>query len=638
MRFKLILYSKLRCLILLFVIMGSCDVVAQSITDTIFQVSDVVVTTSRNQYFGTDVKTEVFTRNELDKYAGEPLSRFLASNTALNIKAYGAGGGLANVTLRGTTSNHVQVNWNGFPINSVTLGSCDFSMIPSGGFDNVSVVYGASGALYGSGTFGGAINLDNNLKTEKTLGGSAQVGYQSLNALNGNLSFHLGNGKVVWKMSAWGANSENKFTYYDYINQYKRTQTDGAWHDAGIIQNMVVKPTPLSTLEAGVWYQVKAYHIPSHIGSTSYEFQKDSTLKLFASFKTHGDHWGLQVKAAMFDDVQNYWQKTSAKSSVNSIESRISARQWYSDVNFRYYLTHWLSFDAGATGTYIAADVSAYGDVKKEKGLAAFAGLKYTKKRLLLQSILRKEWSNNFQSDLLPSVGATWQLAPDNLKIRANVSGKFRKPTFNDLYWMPGGNLNLKPEEGYSAEVGSSAIVWKNKQAQMSLDLSLYWSEVNNMIAWRPSGVYWSVINYQRMHSVGMDAKLLFDIQRRHWYYHSSLMLTLNRAMTQTNSGDKEKVMTYSPRVITAWENSFTVGIWDFSIWHHFTADRFYDDNALLAPYQTIDILAGAKIPVGKGKLGVHATIYNLTNTTYELVRLYPMPGRYWTTKLSYSF
>jgi hypothetical protein len=42
----------------------------------------------------------------------------------------------------------------------------------------------------------------------------------------------------------------------------------------------------------------------------------------------------------------------------------------------------------------------------------------------------------------------------------------------------------------------------------------------------------------------------------------------------------------------------------------------------------TIDIQAGAKIPVGKEKLGVHATVYNLTNTTYELIRLYPMTGR----------
>jgi len=115
-------------------------------------------------------------------------------------------------------------------------------------------------------------------------------------------------------------------------------------------------------------------------------------------------------------------------------------------------------------------------------------------------------------------------------------------------------------------------------------------------------------------------------------------MITLNRAKYRTDGSNEEKVMLYSPRIITAWENRVSIGIVDFAVWHHFTADRFYDDNALLAPYQTIDLQCGAKIPVGKGKLGVSATVYNLTNTTYELVRLYPMPGRYWSVKMNYAF
>jgi Outer membrane cobalamin receptor protein len=624
---------------LLLVISTSEEVVAQSITDTVFQMSEVVVTASRNQHFGNNFKTEVFTRDELGAYAGESLSRFLTSNTALNVKAYGVGGALANITLRGTATSHVQVNWNGFPINSATLGSCDISMIPAGGFNQVSVVYGASGAVYGSGTFGGAINLDSYVKPEKSFSGSAQLGYQSLKAVDGSATLHIGNNKVACQISAWGAKSDNEFTYYDYINLNNRTQTDGAWNDAGVIQNIVMKLTPASTLEVGLWYQVKKYNIPSHVGSTSYETQKDSTLKLFVAYKTHGNRWGLQVKSAMFDDYQHYWQKASAQSSINSIDSHISATQWYSDANFRYYIKNYLSIDAGVTGSYISADVSAYGDIKKEKGLATFIGLKYDKHRWSWQTALRKEWNSDFHSNILASFGASWQVIPDNWILRANASQKFRKPTFNDLYWIPGGNPNLKPETGYSAEIGSLATIWKNTQAKLSTDLSLYWSQVRDMIVWRPAGAYWEAMNYQRMYSTGMEAKLLFDIQRLHRKYHSSLMVTLNRSMAQTNADTQEKVMIYSPKIITAWENQISAGIMDFTVWHHFTADRFYDDNALLKPYQTIDVQVGAKIPVTKqNKLGIHATVYNLTNTRYELIRLYPMPGRYWSVKMSCTF
>lgn len=101
--------------------------------------------------------------------------------------------------------------------NSVTLGSCDFSMIPATGFDRISVVYSAPGALYGSSTFGGAINLDNNLKPEKVLSGSASMSYESLKTLNGSTAINVGNNNVAWKGNFWGAASDNEFTYYDYI-------------------------------------------------------------------------------------------------------------------------------------------------------------------------------------------------------------------------------------------------------------------------------------------------------------------------------------------------------------------------------------------------------------------------------------
>ncbi|NLO03175.1 MAG: TonB-dependent receptor, partial [Bacteroidales bacterium] len=101
--------------------------------------------------------------------------------------------------------------------------------------------------------------------------------------------------------------------------------------------------------------------------------------------------------------------------------------------------------------------------------------------------------------------------------------------------------------------------------------------------------------------------------------------------------GEHEKML-YSPRIITLWENSLSAGIFDFVVDHHFTADRFYNDNSLLKPYQVLNAKSGVKIPAGNGHLGIHLTVNNLTNTTYELIRLYPVPGRYWSVRINYSF
>ena len=374
-RIRVLLFNKATWLALLFLTKCSLDLIAQSITDTIFHIPDVVISASRIQHFRNDVKTDLFSLDELSPYAGESLGHFLISSTALNVKAYGVGGALSSVSMRGTSASQVQVNWNGFPINSVTLGSCDFSMIPATGFDRVSVVYGAPGALYGSGTFGGAINLDNNLKLGKILSGSVNVGYESLKTVDGNLSFNIGNNKVAWKANVWGAVSGNEFAYYDYIRQSDRIQTDGKWHDAGTIQQIILRLSPTSTLEGGIWYQVKAYNIPSRIGSVSYESQRDSTLKFYSAYKKSGDRWGLQIKAAIFNDEARYTQKPSAQATVYNIDSRISSQQVCGDANFRYYLLKGLSLDAGITGLYITADVSAYAQKKEEEGLTFCNGV-----------------------------------------------------------------------------------------------------------------------------------------------------------------------------------------------------------------------------------------------------------------------
>ncbi|MEA1886142.1 MAG: TonB-dependent receptor [Bacteroidota bacterium] len=641
MRKKVFLLIKVIWLTLLLVTTGSGELIAQSITDTIYQIPDVVVSAPRSQHFRDDIKTTVFSQDELSPHAGESLGLFLRHNTSLNLKAYGSGGAVTSLTLRGTSASHVQVNWNGFPINSVTLGSTDFSMIPVTGFDKISIVYGAPGALYGSGTFGGAVNLDNNLKPEKKLGGSLNLSYESIKTASGNASFNIGNNKLAWKVNTWGAISDNEFTYYDYIRQSDRKQTNGDWHDAGVIQQAIIKLSPSSSMEAGLWYQVKAYSIPSRIGSTSYESQRDSSLKFFAAFKKTANRWGLQVKAALFNDEQSYFQRVSAQSVEYSIESHIKALQGYADANLRYYLSPHLSLDAGITGTYITADVSAYGEAKEEKGLSVFTGIKYVKSQLSWQAQVRKEWNTNYHSGILPSLGIAWMVMPDKWTLRANVSQKFRKPTFNDLYWMPGGNPDLKPETGYSIDAGSLVKLWQNARIKLSADLSLYWSEIKDMIAWYPDGVYWVTSNYQRVRSAGMDANLLFDLERERWQYHSSFMVTLNRSVVNNYLDDQERIMLYSPRIITSWENRFSVGILDFTLWHHFTADRFYDfydENAVLDPYQTFDLQTGIKIPVWKGELGIYVTVNNVTDTSYELIRLYPMPGRYWSVKMNYGF
>ncbi len=611
---------------------------AQSITDTLIYIPDVAVNASRTDYFRNDVKTEEFRDTILKQYTGESLVKLLSSQTALNIKAYGVGGGASSISIRGVSASQVQVNWNGFPINSVTLGSSDISMIPAAGFDRISLVYGASGALYGSGTFGGAVSLNSELSPERGISGSAFAGAQSLRALNGGFTFKAGTDRLAWKMFAWGTVSENEFTYYDYIRQTEHRQTDGDWNDYGMIHNLAFKLSQASLLEAGLWYQAKEYDIPSRIGSTSYEHQSDSTLKLYLGYRYIGNRWSLKVRAARFDDLQTYWQKNAPDSPVNSIDSRIAALQNHGDINFRYHMPSGLSFDAGLTGSLVTANVSAYGDEKLEKGIALFSGLKYTINRLTLQTVLRKEWFNTFSSGLLPSLGLKWDAIPGQWVLRANYSKKFRKPTFNDLFWRPGGNPDLNPENGYTIEAGSENTFHISEKSVIETDISPYYTNVNDMIVWRPAGAFWSPENYQEVRSAGVDLSAGFTMEHERIRLSSKLKVNLNHSVANKADGQEKITMLYSPLFISSWKNSLAAGIFDLEVTHGFTSARHYSNDRLLDPCNMVDIRTGINVKAGKGKIGIHLSCNNVTNTIYELIRLYPMPGRYWSAKINYEF
>ncbi len=611
---------------------------AQSITDTLIYIPDVAVNASRTDYFRNDVKTEEFRDTILKQYTGESLVKLLSSQTALNIKAYGVGGGASSISIRGVSASQVQVNWNGFPINSVTLGSSDISMIPAAGFDRISLVYGASGALYGSGTFGGAVSLNSELSPERGISGSAFAGVQSLRALNGGFTFKAGTDRLAWKMFAWGTVSENEFTYYDYIRQTEHRQTDGDWNDYGMIHNLAFKLSQASLLEAGLWYQTKEYDIPSRIGSTSYEHQSDSTLKLYLGYRYIGNRWSLKVRAARFDDLQTYWQKNAPDSPVNSIDSRIAAIQNHGDINFRYHMPSGLSFDAGLTGSLVTANVSAYGEEKLEKGIALFSGLKYTINRLTLQTVLRKEWFNTFSSGLLPSFGLKWDAIPGKWVLRANYSKKFRKPTFNDLFWRPGGNPDLNPENGYTIEAGSENTFHISEKSVIETDISPYYTNVNDMIVWRPTGAFWSPENYQEVRSAGVDLSAGFTMEHERIRLSSKLKVNLNHSVANKADGQERITMLYSPLFISSWKNSLAAGIFDLEVTHGFTSSRHYSNDRLLDPCNMVDIRTGINVKAGKGKIGIHLSCNNVTNTIYELIRLYPMPGRYWSAKINYEF
>ncbi|TKG91560.1 TonB-dependent receptor [Puteibacter caeruleilacunae] len=610
--------------------------------DTIV-VDEVKVISSRSKHLSDQSKSVRFDQQQLDAAKQRTVSEMLMLVTPLNIKSYGSPGASSSLSIRGAGASHTQVNWNGFPINSVTLGSSDLSNLPAGGFNSIDMVYGASGAIYGSGTFGGAVNLNNDMRWGTPVPKSRlSLQHGSFGTWGGNLSVNAGGERLRYSGSVWGNKSDADFKYYDYIKRKELNRKNADYEQYGFIQNLYGRLGQRAFVDGGVWYQVKDLNLPAIIGANpnNVEQQSDSTLRAFARFKQAFNRSGLQIKAAYFYDYQLYTKKINPTDAEYSIYSKIISDKYYADANYRYFLTEYLTFDAGATYSHIKAKVDAYQRPRKENGLALVSALKYQKSRLSGNISVRKEWNDAFSSQWLLGVGASYQIIPEEWSVRFAASEKFRKPTFNDLYWVPGGNPDLVPEKGYTTELGTTRLFDLGSWGQFTVDLAAYYAPIDNMIRWQPAGAIWEAKNFYEVLTRGVEFDLNHEISFGEWKVKSGASIDYNKATIEstTNPDAYTGTMTYSPLWSGLFHTQADYKRWNIGASLRYADQRYYVENEKLDGYEVVNAFMGYQLPLGTSVLGIRLSADNVFDIDYELIRSYPMPGRNFNIQLSYTF
>lgn len=611
----------------------------QSINDTI-RIDEVKIVSSRLEHLTSNSRKERIDAKKLRRFPNNTISEVLQQSSALNIKANGNAGAISTLSLRGTGANHTQVNWNGFPINSVTLGSSDLSALPAGSFDQVSLVYGASGTLFGSGTFGGALNLN----TDPRLVGEGL--HASLSTSVGSwesysVAAKIGYSEECFSYSGtiWGKSSEGNFGYYDYIGQQDKKRNNADWYNYGTIQQVGYRLSKTDYIDIGLWYQFKDVNLPSIVGSIEpvEEAQTDSTFKAFVRYRKMFSSSTLTTKVALFDDKTHYVKRIEDGADY-SINSKIECKRLYADVNYRNYFSKQLSWDIGGTLSDVKANVLAYGREIVETDFAFVSALKYHKEKFSSQISVRKEWSSVENSDWLFAASVGYQLLPKRVKVVGAFSQKFRRPSFNDRYWIPGGNSDLLSEKGNSFDLNLEAIIIDGAKLKLKFVGSGYISTIDNMIVWLPDGAYWKAENYQNADIKGVDMAVQFDYGTTVIKLRSKLSLLLNDSKVSTLRPNREQQMLYSPKTTWSFNNQIAYKTVSFGLVNSFTAERYYDQRNVLDSFVLTNCWFEKKFRLSERKVDVRFKLNNLFDIEYELTRSYPMPGRNWELGLSYQF
>ena len=605
-------------------------------------IPEVKVTKSRTLFYNEDQKVLRVDSGLIVRSFSSNLDELISKSGAINIYGYGGKGSLSSISLRGTASSHTNVLWNGFPLNSVTTGTVDLSLIPTAFFNNIQLVYGSSGSLYGSGTFGGSIELNNEVDWSDrfVLKGSLETG--SFGSISGGVDMGIGGRKVRYDMSLVSQNARNDFPFTD--NEKPGSPTQISEHNSlksfGLFQKISANLPDNNYLEVAAWYQVKNKEVPRPMGSygESLQSQSDSSLKVFAKWKKLFLKTSLEFKMGYNSDYLRYIDKKPDIDGEYIIDSEISTQQGYFDVNSRFFHFRNLTIDVGGNLTLIGANISSFTEPVNEYRANIIASAKYQLNQFRLLGSVRQNFNPFNTPSPLVSFGINYHPLRWDSWVKANVSNRFRLPGLNDKYWQPGGNPDLLPETGWSMNVGGGTQILNKLKTGNTLkfELDAFSGWINDWIQWVPGNGYWSPVNYKKVWSRGLEigASFNFIAEKLSFSIASNYSLTFSTVEEIANQELLNKQLRYVPKNIII--NSLYIEYQNVyaTIGHKYFGERFTTENNdpvfALDPFSILDLTLGYSIGKILPESFVQIRVTNILNEEYQMIRSYPMPGRAW--------
>ena len=615
----------------------------QVLNDSVYELSQVQVSSDRINDFSTGLKIQKFDSLTLKLNQNENLGELLSRQCPLYIKSYGQGS-LATISFRGTSAAHTGIYWNGFNLNPPNIGSTDLSIIPVSYFNSVNVLYGPSGSLFGSGNIGGNIQLKNNPDFNKR-----KSVYINLSA--GSFCTYTVNGTVQLSNDKWWSstgftykNAKNDFPFKN-LNGDEEIQENAAIAQYGFMQDINRKIGDNHLIGLSLWYQYTDREIPgTMVTRQSAASQKDKAFRISGKWKYFLPKGSFTLKSAFLRDELKYSDPDSEIEQNRN--STILTNTFITETNYQYRLNDRINFNAGANFTDYVGESTAY--IQNPKRLqAGLYGSALYKLPLLEWKInlnLRQDFIEGFYVPFTPSLGLEGKIW-NFIYGKANFSKNFRAPTFNDLYWEPYGNSELQPEISINGEFGL-LFINKTKNGNISSEFSgtIFSSLIDNWILWVPGdNNIWSPENIQKVWSRGFEIQenAKFKIQNSKFKISVgyTFVKSTNQEKISQNDQSFEKQLIYVPEHSVSGNVDYLFKSLIISFNTSYTGKRYVtrDNEEYLPAFYISDIKIVKQFNVKKNSFDIRFEVNNLWDAEYQAIEYYPMPGRNYRLSVNFN-
>ncbi len=603
------------------------------------------------------------------------MADILAFNSSIFVKSYGRAT-LSTVAFRGTSPSHTQVTWNGMRINNPMLGMTDFSTIPSYFIDQASLLHGTSSVNETGGGLGGLVKLATEPDTPEGFNVQYVQGIGSFSTFDEFARLTYGSDKWHVSTRAVHSSSPNDYKYINHdkkvniydddhniIGQYhpKERNRSGAFRDTHILQEVYYNTLKGDRLGLNAWYIDSNRELPmlttDYGNEADFENrQREQTFRSVLSWDHTRTKWKAGLKGGYIHTWMAYayrrevsegnWASmTRSRSKVNTIYGQAEgeytpSRKWFFTANLSAHQHFVRSQDKNII--LQDGDKAIVGYDKGRIELSGSASAKWQPiDRLGMSVVVREEMFGSDWSPLIPAFFIDGVVLPEgNVTLKGSISRNYRVPTLNDLYFLPGGNPDLRNEHGFTYDLGASFEIGKKEVYSLSGSVTWFDSRIDDWIIWLPTTKgFFSPRNVKEVHAYGVEVTGNLGVQPfKGWF------LDLNGSYSWTpsiNEGEKMspadqsvgKQLPYVPKHSASLTGRLSWRSWGFLYKWCWYSERFtmssndYTLTGHLPEYFMSNISLEKGLSFKPVDLSLKLAVNNLFNEDYLSVLSRPMPG-----------
>ncbi|MFQ5648804.1 MAG: TonB-dependent receptor domain-containing protein [bacterium] len=606
---------------------------------------------------------QILSRETIEQSGAATLDELLSSVAGVQVVGDGTGSGRKRLSIRGSNPNQVLVFYDGVLLNDPFSAEADLSGISLASVEEIRITKGGASHRYGSGALGGVIEVISRKYRVDEVRLSSKAG--SFNTLGIQPLVAGSVGKLTYLLNFEHAREKGDFPY-------AYTRLDGSTVreqrlNADFTANNYFGKFALELNQHTLQIQANIYHsqrgLPGLVFAWTPFAQAETERRiLIGKYSMHTDRWRSELQLSQHLN-RNQFLNDPPEQAPPRFRAVPAYHSKYRVLSHRAALDN--DFFGGESYRSLLQAVIQSDSFEDEDLRGGFLGGERKTQNLNASVMARGEWHLSIpgilttvlvthavrvdyfsfksgalrrrDSQISPSLGLVLSRQHGvRTMLSINWGRSFRVPSFADLFFQDfriRGNPDLLPETswGFDAQVKVGLPV----PGRWELSAGYFRQRIDNLVVWQlGSFATWQPSNSKALLR-GWELSGTWSFLSGHVVAQAShvILRAINKNGERTTHN---RILTYRPAHTTNLGVRVNLAPIVLNYQRRVVAKRFTNasNQKSLPMYAVDDLTLLLKMNFKGVGFNLNASLFNLFDARYEIVRRAPMPGRHWRVGL----